>query len=124
MAITVKHAKTSAVADVGDSSLVQPSDWNADHALTGLGGAAELDVGTTAGTVAAGDHTHSGVYEPVDATILKDADIGVTVQALLTSGTNIKTINGSSILGSGNIEVSGGGGVTVGFEQNFLLMGA
>jgi len=26
-------------------------------------------------------HTHSGVYEPADATILKDADIGVTVQA-------------------------------------------
>jgi len=26
-------------------------------------------------------HTHSGVYEPADATILKDADIGVTVAA-------------------------------------------
>jgi hypothetical protein len=26
-------------------------------------------------------HDHSGVYEPADATILKDADIGVTVQA-------------------------------------------
>jgi hypothetical protein len=26
-------------------------------------------------------HNHSGVYEPADATILKDADIGVTVQA-------------------------------------------
>lgn len=27
------------------------------------------------------NHTHDGVYEPVDATILKDADIGVNVQA-------------------------------------------
>jgi hypothetical protein len=26
-------------------------------------------------------HTHTGVYEPADATILKDADIGSTVQA-------------------------------------------
>ncbi len=26
-------------------------------------------------------HNHTGVYEPADATILKDADIGVTVQA-------------------------------------------
>lgn len=26
-------------------------------------------------------HTHTGVYEPADATILKDADIGVSVQA-------------------------------------------
>jgi hypothetical protein len=39
------------------------------------------DVGTGAAQVAAGNHTHSGVYEPADATILKDADIGVAVQA-------------------------------------------
>lgn len=31
-------------------------------------------------------------------------------QATLVSGTNIKTINGNSILGSGNILISGGGG--------------
>ena len=31
-------------------------------------------------------------------------------QATLVSGTNIKTINGDSILGSGNLVVSGGGG--------------
>ena len=33
-------------------------------------------------------------------------------QAALVSGTNIKTINGSSILGSGNIVISGGTGLT------------
>jgi hypothetical protein len=38
-------------------------------------------LGTTAGTVAEGNHTHTGVYEPADATILKDADIGVKVPA-------------------------------------------
>lgn len=47
----------------------------------GLGDAATKDVGTTAGTVAAGDHAHAGAYEPADSTILKDADIGVSVQA-------------------------------------------
>lgn len=31
-------------------------------------------------------------------------------QSILVSGTNIKTINGDSILGSGNITISGGGG--------------
>ena len=31
-------------------------------------------------------------------------------QPLLVSGTNVKTINGQSILGSGNLEISGGGG--------------
>lgn len=39
------------------------------------------NLGTIAGTVSEGDHTHSGTYEPADATILKDADIGVNVQA-------------------------------------------
>jgi hypothetical protein len=36
----------------------------------------------------------------------------VAVQATLVSGTNIKTINSESILGSGNITISGSGGVT------------
>jgi hypothetical protein len=31
----IAHAKTSAKSDGGDSTLVQPSDWNADHAITG-----------------------------------------------------------------------------------------
>ncbi len=41
-----------------------------DHSIAGyavassLGGAAVLDVGTTAGTVAAGDHSHTGTYDP------------------------------------------------------------
>jgi len=35
MAITVKHSKISAIPDAGDTTLVQPSDWNADHTLTG-----------------------------------------------------------------------------------------
>jgi hypothetical protein len=34
----------------------------------------------------------------------------VSVQPTLVSGTNIKTINDESILGSGNITISGGGG--------------
>ena len=34
-------------------------------------------------------------------------------QSILVSGTNIKTINGDSILGSGDITISGGGGVAI-----------
>lgn len=33
-------------------------------------------------------------------------------QATLVSGTNLKTINGQSLLGAGNVDVSGGGGTT------------
>lgn len=37
------------------------------------------DVGTGATQVSQGDHAHTGTYEPADATILKDVDIGSTV---------------------------------------------
>ena len=42
---------------------------------------ANVPTGTSGTTVALGDHTHTGVYEPADATIVKDADIGSTVLA-------------------------------------------
>jgi hypothetical protein len=54
MPITVKHSKTSAIPDAGDTTLVQPSDWNADHTLTGLGTMAEQNanaVAITGGTM-------------------------------------------------------------------------
>lgn len=37
----------------------------------------------------------------------------ISVQDTLVSGSNIKTINGSSVLGSGNLTISGGGGIHV-----------
>jgi hypothetical protein len=44
-------------------------------------------------------------------TLLGSGDLAV--QATLVSGTNIKTINGTTILGSGDLVVAGGGGVNV-----------
>jgi len=68
-------------ADIG----VNVQAYSASNALTSDITYEQLntngDVGTTAGTLAIGNHTHTGVYEPADGTILKDADIGVTVQA-------------------------------------------
>ena len=54
MPITVKHLKVSAIPDAGDDTLVEPSDWNADHTLTGLGTMAEQNanaVAITGGTI-------------------------------------------------------------------------
>jgi hypothetical protein len=54
MAITVKHTKVSLIPDSGDDSLIEPSDWNDDHALTGIGTMAEQDadsVAITGGTI-------------------------------------------------------------------------
>ena len=49
MTVTVTHNKVSAVADSGDTTLVQPSDWNANHTISGLGTAASLDAGVPNG---------------------------------------------------------------------------
>lgn len=49
MAVSLKHAFTSNVADSGDTTLVQPSNWNAEHTLTA---AADTLLGAvTSGTV-------------------------------------------------------------------------
>jgi len=40
--------------------------------------------------------------------------VSTNYQPTLVSGINIKTINGTSVLGSGDITISGGGGITVG----------
>lgn len=58
MAVSLKHAFQSTVPDEGDTSLVRPSNWNAEHQLTldsgklvgrsttGTGAAEEISVGT------------------------------------------------------------------------------
>lgn len=70
--------------------------------------------GTTSDTVAAGNHTHSGYQATlVSGTNIKTVNstslLGsgdVAVQPTLVSGTNIKTVGSQSLLGSGNLTVS------------------
>jgi hypothetical protein len=49
MTVTVKHPFVSTVPDSTDTSLVRPSNWNADHTIIGLGTAAELNAGVANG---------------------------------------------------------------------------
>lgn len=60
---------------------------------------------------AAASHTHA----IADVTGLQTALDGK--QPTLVSGTSIKTVNGESILGSGDLSVGGGGGLLVTFTQ-------
>lgn len=53
-----------------------------------------------------------GAWGDITGTLTAQTDLNSALtgkQATLVSGTNIKTINGSSLLGSGNITISGGG---------------
>jgi len=53
--------------------------------------------------------TKSNVADQLDASIDYTIQETALKQATLISGTNIKTVNGNSILGSGNLVISGGG---------------
>ena len=54
MTIEIKHKFVSAIPDSGDTTIVQPSNWNDDHDLTGIGTMAEQNannVAITGGTI-------------------------------------------------------------------------
>ena len=56
----------------------------------------------------------SNLSDGTNTYVIKDAEARATLsskQDTLESGTNIKTINGNSLLGSGNIEIQGGADV-------------
>lgn len=88
---------------LGASNTLQASDnlaalQSAAAARTNLGlgsvdNTADLDKPISTATQTALDgkastgHTHAGVYEPADPTILKDADIGTAVEPVITAGT-------------------------------------
>ncbi|MHC4648920.1 MAG: hypothetical protein ACYTBJ_25990 [Planctomycetota bacterium] len=63
---------------------------------------ANVPTGTTGSTVALGNHLHTGVYEPADATILKDVDIGVTVAAFAHNHSGVYEPVDSTILRNGD----------------------
>ena len=73
--------------------------------LPTLGDAAALDVGTTAGTVAAGDHTHAGGGNPIDAWPVGSVFIAVV------------STNPATLLGGGTWEAFGAGRALVGLDS-------
>lgn len=98
MPITVKHSKTSAIPDAGDANLVQPSDWNADHTLTGLGTMAEQN----ANAVAITGGTISGVTIPasnVTGTLqVNQGGTGATTLTGYVKGTGTTAMTASSTI--------------------------
>ena len=69
--------------------------------------------GTTTATISDGeDGSGVGVWGSITGTITDQTDLQNALggkQDTLVSGTNIKTINNTSLLGSGNIDIQGGG---------------
>ena len=127
MAITVKHSKVSTIPDTTDTSLVRPSDWNADHTLVGTidvpngGTGASTLTGyvkgngtsamTASATIPSGDVTGLGTMSTQNANAV--AITGGTI-----NGTTIGATTPSSIVGT---TITGQTGVLRGTGQNAFL---
>jgi hypothetical protein len=84
MAITVTHSKVSTIPDDADTSLVRPSDWNADHALTGV-----IDVanGGTGAATLTGLVVGNGTSAMTAVTAPSGAVVGTSDSQTLTNKT-------------------------------------
>jgi hypothetical protein len=87
MPLRVGHTKVSGVADSGDTTLVQPSDWNAEHTIIELPTAAEIGAAPSA-HVGAGGTAHAnatgsvaGFMSAADKTKLDGVASGATANA-------------------------------------------
>jgi hypothetical protein len=98
MAITVKHSKVSSIPDGTDTSVVRPSDWNADHTLTGT---IPVDNGGTGASTLTGYVKGNGTA-------------AMTASATVPS-TDVTGLGTMSTQNSNNISVTGGSmsGVTI-----------
>ena len=111
-----------------------------DTTITAVGDNDIIAYDTTAGKyinqtaaevgLATDSHNHSGTYEPADATIVKDADIGVTVQAYdadtakldtAQTWTATQTFNGVDVTGTVTADggdFTGGAFTSTGIDDN------
>ncbi len=64
-------------------TLLDDADAATARTTLGLGAAALLAVGTSSGTVAAGDHNHGSTYQPLDATLTALAAMATAANQLI-----------------------------------------
>jgi hypothetical protein len=96
MAITVKHSKVSTIPDGDDTSVVRPSDWNADHTLTGT---IPVDNGGTGASTLTGYVKGNGTSAMTAASTIPSTDI-TGLGTMSTQNANNVTITGGSISGT------------------------
>lgn len=116
MAVSVTHTFVSPVADAGDPDIVGPNEWNDAHQVTGLGTAAEANVGDFA-TAAQGATADTAVQPGDLATVATTGDYNDLINAP----------GGLSDGDKGDIVVSSSGtvwefdsGVITAFSKSFL----
>ena len=121
MAITVKHKFVSAIPDAGDPTIVQPSNWNDDHQLTGTVPVANGGTGASTATNALNNLLptqtgNSGKVLSTDGTNTSWTAAGGTGTVTFVTGTapvNVATgtttpVISLSTTGSGNVVLATG----------------
>ena len=92
MAITVKHTKVSTIPDAGDASLIEPSDWNADHQLVGTVPVAN---GGTGASTLTGYVVGNGTSAMTAATTIPSTDVTGLGTMSTQNASNINVTGGS-----------------------------
>ena len=112
MAILVKHSKVSTIPDDADTSLIRPSDWNADHTLTGTidianGGTGQTSANAAFNALVPSQTGNSGKYLTTDGTDTSWATnpLGTVTSVAATAGTGI-SVTGSPITTSGTLNIT------------------
>ena len=96
MAITVKHSKVSTIPDDADTSLVRPSDWNADHTLSGTVPVAN---GGTGASTLTGYVKGNGTSAMTASATVPSTDV-TGLGTMSTQNANSVAITGGSITGT------------------------
>jgi len=112
MAILVKHSKVSAIPDDADTSLIRPSDWNADHTLTGTidianGGTGQTTANAAFNALVPSQTGNTGKYLTTNGTDTSWATnpLGTVTSVAATAGTGI-SVTGSPITTSGTLNIT------------------
>jgi hypothetical protein len=96
MAITVKHSKVSTIPDGDDSSVVRPSDWNADHQLVGT---IPVENGGTGVATLTGYVKGNGTSNMTASSTIPNTDV-TGLGTMSTQNANNVAITGGSISGA------------------------
>ena len=107
MAITVKHKFVSAIPDAGDPTIVQPSNWNDDHQLTGTvpvanGGTGASTANDGFNALAPNQTGNSGKYLTTDGS---NTSWAVNPLGTVTSVATGTGLTGGPITTSGTISI-------------------
>jgi hypothetical protein len=114
MAILVKHSKVSTIPDDTDTSLIRPSDWNADHTLSGTieivnGGTGQTTANNAFNALVPSQTGNTGKYLTTNGTDSSWATVsggsGTVTSVAATAGTGI-SITGSPITTSGTLTIT------------------